>query len=46
MEIEDLCRMAVGMTGKPKTPVFGNRLVAEVIHRDGNIIDEVYNIVE
>ena len=45
VDIEELHNIAVGMTGKPKAPQFGDRLVAEIIHRDGYVIDEVYNVV-
>lgn len=46
VEIEDLQRMAEGMTGKPRALKFGDRVVAQVIHRDGYVIDEIRNIIE
>ena len=46
VSIEDLQRIAQDMTGVPKPVRFGNRLVAEIVGRDGQIIDRVYNVIE
>jgi len=46
IEIEELQKKAAEMTGTPARPRFGNRLVAEVIGREGQVIDQIYNILE
>jgi citrate lyase subunit alpha/citrate CoA-transferase len=43
--IEDLQRMAEKMTGAPQPLKRGARLVAEIIHRDGQILDRINNLV-
>ncbi|MDR1510886.1 MAG: citrate lyase subunit alpha [Synergistaceae bacterium] len=45
VEIEELQRIAIDLSGKPKPLKFGDRVVAQVIHRDGYVIDEIRNIV-
>jgi citrate lyase subunit alpha/citrate CoA-transferase len=45
VEIEDLQRIAREMSGAPRTLKFGDRVVAQVIHRDGYVIDEIRNVV-
>lgn len=46
VEIENLQKMAQKITGTPKEIKYGDRLVAEVVHRDGTIIDRIYNILQ
>ena len=43
IDIHDLQAKAERMTGKPQPIRRGNKVVAEVIYRDGTIIDKIYN---
>jgi citrate lyase subunit alpha/citrate CoA-transferase len=45
VDIEDLRRMAEKMVGIPKPLRRGDRIVAEVIHRDGVILDRIPNLL-
>ena len=43
VDIHDLQAKAERMTGKPQPIRRGNKVVAEVIYRDGTVIDRIYN---
>ncbi len=43
IDIHDLQAKAERMTGKPQPVRRGNKVVAEVIYRDGTVIDQIYN---
>ena len=43
VDIHDLQAKAERMTGKPQPIRRGNKVVAEVIYRDGTVIDQIYN---
>ena len=43
IDIHDLQAKAERMTGKPQPIRHGDKVVAEVIYRDGTIIDRIYN---
>ena len=43
IDIHDLQAKAERMTGKPQPIRRGNKVVAEVIYRDGTVIDQIYN---
>ena len=43
IDIHDLQAKAERMTGKPQPIRRGNKVVAEVIYRDGTVIDRIYN---
>ena len=43
VDIHDLQAKAERMTGKPQPIRHGDKVVAEVIYRDGTIIDRIYN---
>ena len=45
VSIEDLQRMAEKMTGIAKLPRRGEKLVAEIVHRDGRILDRINNLI-
>ena len=44
LDIHDLKNKIQGITGKPKALVKGDRVVAEVIGRDGDLQDLIYNV--
>ncbi|MCI8609639.1 MAG: citrate lyase subunit alpha [Firmicutes bacterium] len=44
VEIHQLKEMAEKLTGVPKKPVHGDRVVANVLYRDGSLLDQIYNI--
>lgn len=44
--IHDLQRITESITGVPKPIQYGERVVAEIIHRDGTVIDRVYQRIE
>jgi citrate lyase subunit alpha/citrate CoA-transferase len=44
IDIEELQRMAEKMVGIPKPLRHGDRVVAEIIHRDGTILDRICNL--
>ncbi len=44
--IHELKEKAERITGKPKTLPKGDRVVAEVIYRDGSKLDSIYNVPE
>lgn len=44
MDIHELKERAERITGVPKKPVRGDRPVAEVIGRDGELLDRIYNV--
>ena len=43
IDIHELQAKAERMTGKPQPIRHGNKVVAEVIYRDGTVIDRIYN---
>ena len=43
VDIHELQAKAERMTGKPQPVPHGDKVVAEVIYRDGTIIDRIYN---
>ena len=43
VDIRELQAKAERMTGKPQPVKHGDKVVAEVIYRDGTIIDRIYN---
>jgi citrate lyase subunit alpha/citrate CoA-transferase len=43
MDIHELQAKAERITGKPQPVPHGDKVVAEVIYRDGTIIDRIYN---
>lgn len=42
ISIEDLFAMAQKLNGVPQKPKFTDRVVAEVLYRDGTVIDKIY----
>ena len=46
IDIHDLKAKTEAITGKPAKGVKGDRVVAQVIGRDGNLQDNIYNVVE
>lgn len=42
--ISELKAEAESVTGVPKRPVHGDKVVAEVIGRDGEVLDKIYNV--
>ena len=46
VDIHDLKAKTEAITGKPAKGVKGDRVVAQVIGRDGNLQDNIYNVVE
>ena len=46
VDIRQLKEKAESLTGKPARLPRGNRVVAQVIGRDGTLLDEIYNVVE
>lgn len=44
--IHDLKQMAEDYGGKPAPVHFGDKVVAKVYHRDGSLLQDVYNVVE
>ena len=46
VDIHQLKEKAESLTGKPARLPRGNRVVAQVIGRDGTLLDEIYNVVE
>ena len=44
LDIHELKDKIQGITGKPKSLVKGDRVVAEVIGRDGDLLDRIYNV--
>ncbi len=44
VDISELKEKTERITGKPEKPPKGNRVVAEVIGREGNILDKIYNV--
>ena len=43
--IGELHEIAIGITGKPRKPIFGDRVVCLVEYRDGTVIDAVRQLV-
>ena len=43
IDIHDLQAKAERITGKPQPVKHGDKVVAEVIYRDGTVIDRIYN---
>ncbi len=43
VDIRELKEKAERMTGKPAPIAYGDKVVAEVIYRDGTVIDRIYN---
>lgn len=46
LDIEELKSLAESISGVPEKPKFSERIVADVIYRDGTIIDHIYQIME
>ena len=44
LDIHELKDKIEGITGKPKSLVKGDRVVAEVIGRNGDLQDRIYNV--
>jgi len=44
VDIHELKEKAERITGKPQKPIRGDKVVAEVIHRDGTLLDRIYNV--
>ena len=44
-DIAELYQTAISLTGTPRKPVFGDKLVAQVYHRTNVLMDEIYNLV-
>ena len=44
LDIHELKDKIQGITGKPRPLVKGDRVVAEVIGRDGDLLDRIYNV--
>jgi len=47
LNIVDICELkekAERLTGKPAKPVMGSKEVANVIYRDGSLLDTIYNV--
>lgn len=44
IDIQELKEKAEGITGKPQKSPKGDKVVAEVISRDGSILDRIYNV--
>ncbi len=45
MDINELKEKTESITGKPQKLPKGNKVVAQVIGRDGNILDRIYNVL-
>ena len=45
ISIEELKAKTERITGTPKKPPKGDRVVADVIGRDGNLLDQIYNVL-
>ena len=43
-DIEELKARAEAICGAPKAVRHGNKVVANVIYRDGTVIDQLYNV--
>jgi len=46
MDIQEFYDMAQGINGEARMPRFTNRVVAEVIYRDGSILNRIYQVAE
>ena len=46
MDTRELKALAESVSGVPEKPVFGERIVADVIYRDGTVIDHIYQVLE
>ena len=46
MDIRELKALAESVSGVPEKPVFGERIVADVIYRDGTVIEHIYQVLE
>lgn len=46
MDIRELKALAESVSGVPEKPVFGERIVADVVYRDGTVIDHIYQVLE
>lgn len=46
MDIRELKALAESVSGVPEKPVFGERIVADVIYRDGTVIDHIHQVLE
>lgn len=44
MDINDLYKMAIAVTGQPKPVARNGRVVADVIYRDGSRIDQIHQV--
>ena len=44
IDIHELKAKAEAITGKPRTLPKGDRVVADVIYRDGTLLDQIYNV--
>ena len=45
IDIKELKDKTESITGKPERIAKGNKVVAEVIGRDGNVLDKIYNVL-
>ena len=43
-DINDLKAMAEQLNGTPKKPVLGDKVVANVLYRDGTLLDTIMNV--
>ena len=46
MDIRELKALAESVSGVPEKPVFGESIVADVIYRDGTVIDNIHQALE
>ena len=46
VDIHELKEMAERTSGVPEKPALGDRVVADVIYRDGTVIDRIMNVLE
>ena len=46
MDIRELKALAESISGVPEKPRFGDRIVADVIYRDGTVIDHIREVAE
>ena len=45
VDIEDLLKLCDEIVGRPEPVVFGDKVVAKVVYRDGTVIDEIHNVL-
>lgn len=44
VDIHELKAMAEALNGTPRKPVLGDKVVANVLYRDGSLLDQIYNV--